>query len=287
MKDKRLIVNADDFGISRGVTEGILRAHRDGMVTSTSLMVNQAASDYAVQQLSAFPRLGVGIHLNLDCGRPVLPPAEIPSLVTRDGTFHSYAQLARKLWTWQASPAEIEAEFRAQIRWMKSRGITPTHADSHHHVHMYPAAARAFHRAVKSEGLRKVRTALNRSLPKDGTIGGPHDGPMIRRVLVSGFRRVLQSVVFRDLQSPDFRVCFLPRYRYNRELLEEGWRLALANLPPGTFELACHPGIADPAFPEENDYHKQREIELRLLTDPEIQAMCRDNGIQLITYNEI
>lgn len=287
MKEKRLIVNADDYGLSPGVTEGILLAHRKGLVTSTSFMVNQPASEYALKQIPTVPKLGVGIHLNLDAGHPVLPPAKIPSLVTKDGTFHCYSQLAPKLWRWQVSPAEIEAEFRAQIRWMKERGFSPTHADSHHHVHMYPAAARSFLRAVKAEGIQKVRTTLNRSWPKDGTIGGPYEGSLLRRVLVLGFRRVLQSVVFRELQSPDCRVCFLPRYRHNLEILEEGWRLALSNLPLGTYELGCHPGIADPASPEEKNYHKQRELELRLVTDPEIRSICERSGIRLITYKEI
>ena len=113
--NKRLIINADDLGLSRGITDGILLAHREGILTSASLMVNQPATEYAVGQLSSVPKLDVGIHLNLCQGTPVLPASAIPSLVNKDGNFHSPAEMGRKLVLCQVSPKEIEAEFLAQI----------------------------------------------------------------------------------------------------------------------------------------------------------------------------
>lgn len=93
----RLIVNADDFGWSRSITDGILCAHREGIVTDTSLLANQPASEYGISQLPSVPRLGVGIHLNLCSGAPVLPAEQVPSLVGADGNFHSAPEMLRRL----------------------------------------------------------------------------------------------------------------------------------------------------------------------------------------------
>jgi len=121
VSSKRLIINADDFGWTRGITDGILRAHKDGVVTNTSLLVNQPASEYAIAQMRTAPRLGVGIHLNLCSGAPVLPASRVPSLVGPDGNFHAAIEMARRLSRWRVSTSEIEAEFRAQIQWARER----------------------------------------------------------------------------------------------------------------------------------------------------------------------
>jgi predicted glycoside hydrolase/deacetylase ChbG (UPF0249 family) len=144
MTGARLIVNADDFGMSRGITDGIILAHRYGFVRSTSLMVNMPAAEYAVSRAAAVPQLSIGVHLNITAGRPVLPSEKVPSLVDATGRFHGAAKMSRKLWQWRAARSEIEAEFRAQIQWMKERGVAPTHADSHQHMHIYPAAIGPF-----------------------------------------------------------------------------------------------------------------------------------------------
>src|SRR6266481_5597169 len=113
LKKKRLIVNADDLGLSRGITDGILFSHQQGIVTSASYMVNQPASEYAAERLREFPTLDVGIHLNLCQGKPVLPPSAVPTLVDSDGCFLPPPRMARRLTLWRASPKEIHIEFCA------------------------------------------------------------------------------------------------------------------------------------------------------------------------------
>src|SRR5215468_5087273 len=169
--EKNLIINADDFGLSHGITDGILLTHQRGLLTSTSLMVNQAATEYAVRRAPEAPTLGVGIHLNLTEGKPVLPIEEVPTLVNATGEFPGPSAMGRRLLRWEASPREIEAEFRAQIQKMKSLGLQPTHADSHHRIHMYPAAALAFYKAVTSEGIRRARAPRKRYWPASGRLG--------------------------------------------------------------------------------------------------------------------
>ena len=108
--EKRLIINADDFGLSKGITDGILLTHERGILTSTSLMVNQAATEYAISRAEDAPGLGIGIHLNLTQGAPVLPKEQVPTLVNSEGQFYSCGTLAKKLLRLQISAREIEAE---------------------------------------------------------------------------------------------------------------------------------------------------------------------------------
>jgi len=287
MSEKRLIVNADDFGLSRGITDAVILAHRYGFLTSASLMVNMPAAAYALDRLAAVPSLGVGIHLNLCAGRPVLPASEVPTLVASGGGFHRPSLMIRKLWAWRVSAREIEAEFRAQIRWMKQRGVVPTHADSHHHMHIYPAAVGPFVRALAAEGIRCARAPRMSLWPRPRQPGGPHEGGLVRRLLVQAYRAALQRVSFRALDMPDSRISFLPRDRRDFIALGEQWKRAFAHLPPGTFELACHPGLFEPGFSESDRIRALREQELQWLTGRDWRDALDRSGIRLITYREL
>jgi len=287
MKPKRLIINADDYGWSVGITDGILHAHNAGVVTSTSLMANQPATDYAITRLRKFPDLGVGVHLNLCDGRPVSPPSDVPSLVRQDGTFYPASEMMSRLRKWQVSSRDIEREFRAQIQWTELRGVHPTHADSHQHLHLYPCAVRAFRRAVEGEGIKCVRAPRRESWPKNGHIGGPYGGPVYRRLLMMAYMQWLQQVILRNLTLPDSCFVHRARYRVSLELLCAGWTEALANLPAGTYELGCHPGLSEAGFSEFDSFSARRELELRILTDPEFRSVIEASEIDLITYRAL
>jgi chitin disaccharide deacetylase len=287
MTPTRLIVNADDCGMSRGITDAIVLAHRYGFLTSTSLMANMPAADYAISRVVTMPTLGLGVHLNICTGRPILSAREIPTLVAANGDFHPPAVMIRRLWTWRASGREIEAEFRAQIQWMKARGISPTHADSHHHMHIYPAAVAPFARALAAEGIRCARAPRSSVWPRNGQIGGPHEGPLLRRVFVQSYRAALQLGVFRNLDMPASRISFLSRDRHNPASLGERWKNAIASLPAGTFELACHPGLFERGFSETDAIRTQREQELEWLTGREWIDAVRQSGVRLITYRDL
>jgi len=285
--EKRLIVNADDFGMSRGITDAVILAHRYGYLTSASLMVNMPAAEYAVTRLAAVPRFGVGVHLNICAGKPILPAREVLSLVGPDGNFHAPGVMIRRLWAWRVSPREIEAEFQAQIRWMKQRGVTLTHADSHHHTHLYPAAVRPFVRALSAEGIRCARAPRSNVWPRPRTLGGPHEGSLLRRVCVQAYRASLQRIALREFDMPESRISFLSRDRHDLTALGEKWKLAFANLPPGTFELACHPGLFERGFSETDRIRHQREEELHWLTDKAWRDILDRSSIRLITYREL
>jgi predicted glycoside hydrolase/deacetylase ChbG (UPF0249 family) len=169
---KRLIVTADDMGLSRATTDAIFEAFQHGIVTSASLIVNLPGADYAFERLRATPGLDVGVHLNISGGFPITLARKIPSLVTSGGTFFPFEILKRRLWRGSVSSRDIEAEFRAQIRKMKDHGVTPTHANSHNHVHFHPLVARAFTRALLSEGITRARAPRHRHYPPNNQIGG-------------------------------------------------------------------------------------------------------------------
>lgn len=283
----RLIVNADDFGLSRGISDAVVSAHKDGILTSTSIMANQPASEYAIELLRQTPGLGIGIHLNLCTGRPVLPSREVPTLVDQDGHFLPAQALSRKLWRFQVSGAEIEAEFCAQIRWLKDHGITPAHADSHLHMHLYPAAILPFVRAVQLEGIACIRAPRCTVWPAAGPAGGPHEGSLARRLAVHNYRSTLQSTAFRNFVMPHSRVSFRAADRRARGSIGHCWISTLDHLPARAFELTCHPGLHDAGFSESDRIAAQREEELRCLTHPALREAIDRNGIQLIRYSEL
>ncbi|HEX4074564.1 MAG TPA: ChbG/HpnK family deacetylase [Candidatus Acidoferrales bacterium] len=292
MTGARVIVNADDLGMSRGITDGIILAHRYGFVTSASLMVNMSAAEYAISRVAAAPRLSIGVHLNITAGRPLLPASEVSTLVDANGNFPGAAVMSRKLWQWTIAADEIEAELRAQIQWMKKRGLTPTHADSHQHMHIYPAAVGPFIRSLAAEGIRCVRAprsvawTKNRAFSTD-SVGGPHAGSIVRRISVRIYRGLLQAVVFRQFDMPDSRISFSSRDRGDLAVLGERWKSTFENLPNGTFELACHPGLFERGFSESDPIRLLREEELHWLTDQDWRNALDRNGIQLISYRDL
>jgi predicted glycoside hydrolase/deacetylase ChbG (UPF0249 family) len=287
MNSPRVIVNADDFGWSRGISDAVLAAHKHGILTSASLMANQPASEYAIELLRQMPGLGVGVHLNLTAGRPVLHVREVPSLVDADGNFYALGILARRLWQLQISTAEIEAEFRAQIRWLKARGVVPVHADSHQHVHLYPAALRSFARALKAEGVRCVRAPRCKVWPAAGRVGGPHEGPLARRLAVQGYRAAVQFTALRAFAKPHSRISFRAADRRDRTATTRCWITALDHLPLGDFELTCHPGIFEAGFSGSDRIAAQREEELRSLTSAALKNTVEKNGIRLVRYADL
>jgi chitin disaccharide deacetylase len=283
---KRLIVNADDLGLSHGITDGILQSYQQGIVTSASLMVNQPATDYAIARLRDAPNLDVGIHLNLCQGKPVSPPERIPSLVGKDGKFLPPREISRKLLNWQASPKEIAVEFCAQIDCMLSYGLTPSHADSHHRFHIYPTAASVFSKVVRSRGISRVRGATKETWPHSG-VADAHAGGLSRRVVVNVYNHFLKRVLFYKLKSPDAGVSLHPRFRGKPKECADAWCFALENMPVGTYEIWCHPGFRQKNFSETDGLCEQRELEAAMLTDRRLFEVIDRTGIELIDFRQL
>jgi predicted glycoside hydrolase/deacetylase ChbG (UPF0249 family) len=241
-----LIVNADDFGLTAGVSRGILEGHRRGIVTSTTALASLPAEPDLDAEAAGLPGLGIGLHVNLTWGRPVSAAGAVPSLVDGEGRFVRDPQAVEA----RARPDEIRREVEAQVEAFARRfGRPPTHLDSHHHVHR-----------LRQVGEAVLAVALAAGLPLRSQDAGFREG--LRR----HGARTPDHFVGGDGAEP---------YWTTSRLLD-----VLARLPVGTTELMCHPGHFDEALAYSR-YGRQRETELAALCDGEARATVERLGIRL------
>ena len=238
-----LIVNADDFGLTSGVNRAIIELHQAGVVTSASLMARASATEEAIDLAVRTPTLGVGCHMVLVDGEPVLPPAQIPTLVdSRTGCFPSSLNtfLAR-LFTGRIRTAEIEEEAGAQIDFLQQRGVRLTHIDTHKHTHVFPAVLRPLLRAARTRGIRAIRNPFEPQWSSRAT----HRAPWMRLAQV-GALRWLEPVCRRILDSEGFVTTSGTIAVAGTGVLDaDTLRSLLQCLPAGTWELVTHPGYND------------------------------------------
>ncbi len=289
---RRLIINADDFGLTAGVNRAIVEAHENGVVSSATLMANGRAFAQAVSLAQATPRLGVGCHVVLVDGAPLLPHMQVHSLLdrSRDSTgdarfregiskFGTLALLGR------LAADEIEAEATAQIRKLQASGIPVTHLDSHKHTHLFPRVLRPLLRAAKSCGVRAIRNPFER-IQGSQLAASPS---LWRRwievgVLRSFARQFREAVQQSGIATPDGTLAIVATGTLNDRLL----RLMVENLPEGTWELVCHPGYNDADLQGIRTRLRQsREQELRILTSQSTRDLLAANGVEIVSFREL
>jgi len=239
----RLIVNADDFGLTAGVNRAIAELHAAGVLTSTSLMARAAATAEAIEIARSRPTLGVGCHVVLVDGAPMLPQRQIPSLVDpRTGSLHStLIAFLPRLFTGRIRLAEIEAETRTQIEFLQNKGLQLTHIDTHKHTHMFPAVLRSMLRAARARGIRAVRNPFEPSWALRTAIGAP----WLRLAEVSALR-TLKPVCRRIIAEEGFSTTDGTVAVAGTGTLDAATlRCLLKQMPAGAWELATHPGYND------------------------------------------
>lgn len=274
----RLIVNADDFGLTAGVNRAIAELHVAGVLTSTTLMARAQATDEAIERALGAPALGVGCHVVLVDGEPVLPAREVASLVdSRTGSFHQkLGPFLRRLFMGQVRAAEIEAEAAAQIRLLQSRGLRLTHIDTHKHTHMFPAVLRPLLRAARAAGISAIRNPFE---PVWAVHATPR-APLVRRAEESVLRRfepVLRRIIAEEgLASTDGTVAVVGTGSLDADTL----RSLLRQLPAGTWELVTHPGYNDADLQRvQTRLRASREVEMQAL-----HAIEEFPGVELISF---
>jgi hopanoid biosynthesis associated protein HpnK len=286
---KQLILNADDFGLTRGVNEGIIRAHREGILTSTTLMACGSAFDHAVELAKLNPRLGIGCHLVLVGGKAVAPLEEISSLASKDGRLpDSLAIFVTRLSTGMIRPKEIERELRAQILKIRAAGIDPTHLDTHKHTHAHPVVMGALSRVARELGIPRVRKPMESLRDSWESSRGERPAMLPELFAAAAVRMVtpvFQSAARRyDLRSPDY---FLGLARTGR-LRPEALRRMIGAVQEGSTEIMLHPGISDSELQTiETRLSWQRNSEMDALIDPAVKSAIEEHGIRLITYGEL
>jgi len=273
-KEKRLIVNADDLGFSSGITEGIFRAHREGIVTSTTVMANMPAAEEAVARLGEAPGLGVGVHLNASQGPPLSGQA---MLAGEGGQMNCSA--GTTLLRCALRPgylAALEREFDAQIRWVLDHGIRPTHLDSHRHAHAFPPLFARVARLARRYGIRFVR--WHREALAGPWPAAPPEQQRSRRML-NLFGQVNATI------APDLRGAGGTWGIAHTGFLSAAWLLrALAALRPGVTEFMVHPGLVAGLDGSLTRLLASREEELRALCDPAVREALARYDVKLIHY---
>ena len=240
----RVIVNADDFGLTCGINRAIAELHAAGALHSATLMASGAAFDDAIRIAHAHPTLGVGCHVVLTDGVPVSPPETIPTLLGRDGrNFRpSLRDFFVAAFAGRISEAEIAREATAQIERIQQHGVAVTHLDTHKHTHILPGVARPLLAVAERAGIAAIRNPFEP--PWSIALGR---SPMLRR---------LQLRSLRHLQP---RFLALPQIRSGRVVTTEGTlgisatgqlnattlRAMLDAMPDGLWEMVCHPGYND------------------------------------------
>jgi hopanoid biosynthesis associated protein HpnK len=277
----RLILSADDFGLTSGVNRAVAELHRAGVLTSATLMARGAATEVAIAIARSMPTLGVGCHVVLVDGEPVLPAQELPMLVDQcTGLFQpTSGAFVQRLFTGRIRSAEIEAETAAQIALLQSRGVALTHIDTHKHVHIFPAVLRPVLRAARAAGIRFVRNPFEPVWSRRAT---PH-APWLRRAEVSllrllepAFRRIVAEEGF---TTTDGALGVLATGTLDAATLAA----LLSNLPVGTWELVTHPGYNDADL---------AQAHTRLLASREterlaLSAIDVNNEMELISFSRL
>lgn len=271
----RLVVNADDFGIAPGVNAGILEAHAAGTVTSTSMMVHCPGWDDATRTITSAPRLGVGLHLNLLVGAPLI--AGVTSVDRRTGRFLTLSALVRRALTGRLDAAEIEAECEAQIAAIAALGVRVTHIDSHRHTHALPVVRRAVARVAAKRRLPLRRPVeSHRRFPNDAL-------SQVHRGVIAWSWRVT-SIGAPPTVAPEH---FIGVSMQGGERFEAQLVHVLDHLPAGSVELMVHPGRVDAALRAVDGYTAQRERELAALTSPAVRTRLGQRDIVLARFSEI
>ena len=276
-----LIVNADDFGRTRGVSAGIIQAHHQGIVTSATAMMNfqGAAQDLHLAQSEA-PQLGLGVHLVFTAGRPLLPVEWVSSLVDERGHFLSQEAIL-------ADPArlsqdELRNELKSQVTAFKNAlGHLPDHLDAHHFIHVHPHLFQVYLEVAESFKLpARLPIPRGESSPdRLPSIAGNVPLETVRQ-MVEMDRELLAA---HPVKSPEH---FLSSFYAEQATVEHLLDL-LSNLADGTSELMTHPGLADDELTSSSSYHVQREREIAALCEAQVHARITEMDLKLITFADL
>lgn len=279
---KRLIVNADDFGLHPAVNRAIIDGHTAGCITSTSLMTGGEAYDEAVAMAGSCPDLGVGVHLTLVGERPVSDPALVPSLVDGEGRFpDNYIQFLARFLLGKVSMAQVRLELAAQLDKVAADGIAVSHVDSHQHLHVLPGIIDIVLELATERSIRTMR------IPDEGlffTGGYPASiGRLIGRTglsLLAGWAR--RKASRRGFAAPDAFFGMLA----GGNMQTEYFLNIISVLPTGTSEIMIHPGNDDALLQARYGWVYHWQSELAAVTGRQVLDRLAERGIELVSFRK-
>ena len=270
---RRLIVNADDFGRGTSINQAVIHAHREGILTTASLMVNEPACAEAVTLARQNPRLGVGLHLTLLCGHSALPAERIPGLVNPRQEFTSNPAGAGFRYFFLLSLREqLRAEIRAQFEKFNATGLTLDHVNGHLHLHLHPTIFGLLMDEADQLGIQRLRLTF--------------DPFWLNLRLASGqlAYRLLHALIFHPLSARARPALDQRGIRHTQRVFgllqnarvdEDYTRRLLARLPAGDSELYSHPSL------------DEFKSEFEALISPRVRQQVKELGIELIRYQDL
>jgi chitin disaccharide deacetylase len=277
---KRLIVNADDYGHTPGTCLGIRRAHLQCIVTSTSAMMNRplAPAELTVAARTC-PDLGVGVHLVLTTGKPVLSPDRITTIVDNDGKFLKLESFCSRLGTMDID--QVWAEWNAQVeKFIYHYGKAPDHLDSHHHSSYYTPAL--FERMCRLA--EQVHCAIRKPFGPDAADAADYLPPQLVEKAIANYSAYTSHPT--PVTTDRFIGTFYDTGATREHLLAILGEIA-ADAEHETFELMCHPSAPDHELGLLSDYNDKRMEELAILQDQEVLRHLEEMDIKLITYSKL
>ena len=277
---RKLIVNADDFGMNVSATDGVADCFSRGTVTSTTLMANASAFDRAAKFAIQNPELGVGLHFNLTWGRPVSATVDVPALVDGEGCFIGRNELARRLWFGRVPSEQIAVELNAQLARVRSTGIRPTHIDSHQHIHAFGSVFSVI-----------AKRCENEKLPMRVPWVAAEKGAGISRWLRRGFLNGLVRRATRDWQG---RIAWNDGLGSLFDVMNLGmppddkhYRAILSAAKGDVFELMVHPVTDSSAMLGFTGIGDVSEAEWRYLRTGKLVSLAEELGFELSTYRDL
>lgn len=287
---KRLIINADDLGLTEGINRGILQAHRAGVVSSATMMAAGRHFGSAVKPLRQAPGLSVGCHVVLTDGRPVLPSTKVGSLVPSGSQEfrRRLSDFVMRALGGKIDPDEVQAEAEAQFHKLQSAGIDVTHFDSHKHIHIFPNILRPLLRAARECGVKALRNPFAPVKPmafahllRRAHLWTRYSQVRLLRRWEEEFRR---EVADAGMVTPDGTFGIVVTGTLDERLFEA----IVGCVPEGTWELVCHPGYCDEELHKVGGLLKEsREQELEVLTSPAARQILERHGVELISYTQL
>ena len=280
---RRLIVNADDFGLTEGVNRGIREGHERGIVTSATLMACGKRFDQAASVARTLPRLSVGCHVVLVDGQPTANPSEISSLLLERTTAfrERLTSFAAKAASGRLDEPEVEVEISAQIRKLQAAGVPVSHLDSHKHTHMFPGVLRGMLRAAQKSGVRAIRNPFEPLVFAKFARWKRRFQLRMMSSFRQHFRRALDEA---GIVAPDGCI----GVAVTGGLDQESFRQLIESLPEGTWEFVSHPGYNDQELDQVKTRLRQsRETELGILTSEASKEVLQREQVHLISYREL
>jgi hopanoid biosynthesis associated protein HpnK len=281
--DKRIIINADDFGLCSGVNKAVAQAHTDGVLTSTTIMANMPAADEAIKLAKQMPGLGVGVHLNVFEGKPLSKDGDINCLLNTDGSFAvSVTKLSLLSVVRRKIRNAIRTEFAAQIQWVIDNDIKPTHLDSHKHIHSFPAIFQMVCELARRFGIAAIRFTYEPkqllAMPWPLTSEGGRKRARAARIMARINR----------IQNPTFlKTDALLGVAHTGKINVNFFKAVALYNSAATAEVMTHPGLKDGLDHTKTRLVHQRKAEFEALCSERTKQYLKNAGIKLVHYGQL